>query len=96
MGEEGAQVKVHLPGSLAREFGVKALVPARGRTLQEAIYSLAKLSAGLDSCVLDDGGKVRRNVIVFVNRDAVTHLDPSTVALRDGDEVHVLPHVAGG
>lgn len=91
-----ARVKVLLPRGLARDFGLKGEVEARGRTLAEALLDLNLRLPGVAASLLDDQGKVRRNVIVFVNSDAVTHLDPEAVALREGDAVHVLPHVAGG
>ena len=90
------QVKVHLPHALAREFGIRGAVAAQGADLGEALTGLDRRSPGLAAAVLDDPGKVRRHVIVILNGDAVTHLDPGGVPLRDGDEVHVLPHVAGG
>jgi molybdopterin converting factor small subunit len=91
-----AQVKVHLPQALARQFGLKGTVPAEGANLEAALTGLDRKAPGLSAAVLDDQGRVRKNVIVIINRDTVTHLDPLAVRLRDGDEVHVLPHVAGG
>jgi molybdopterin synthase sulfur carrier subunit len=91
-----ARVSFLLPRSLARDFGVRVPVEAHGATLAEALADLNGRVPGLGGAVLDDQGKVRRNVIVFVNRDAVTHLDPEGVRLREGDAVHVLQHVAGG
>jgi len=96
MGVGGATVKVLLPQALGRDFGLKGPVSVSGATLGEAIKDLDRRAAGLSSALLDDQGKVRRNVIVFVNRKAVTHLDPDEVRLEAGDTVHVLPHVAGG
>lgn len=92
----GARVKVLLPHALRRDFALKGEVDAEGATLAEALADLNRRVPGLASAVLDDLGKVRRNVIVFVNREAVTLLDPEQVTLRTGDTVHVLPHVAGG
>jgi molybdopterin converting factor small subunit len=96
MAGEAALVKVLIPRSLASDLGVRTPLEARGATLAQALRELNGRVPGLARAVLDDQGKVRRNVIVFVNREAVTHLDPEGVALREGDAVHVLPHVAGG
>lgn len=89
-------VKVHLPHALTREFGVKGALHTQGADLEAALSGLDAQSPGLSASVLDDQGKVRKNVIVIVNGDTVSHLTPADVKLRDGDEVHVLPHVAGG
>lgn len=91
-----AQVRIHLPHALEREFGIRGTIAAEGANLEAALMGLDAKSPGLSASLLDDQGKVRRNVIVILNKDTVTHLDPSTVKLKDGDEVHVLPHVAGG
>lgn len=94
--QAAAHVKVHLPHALAREFGVRGALPAEGANLEAALTGLDAKSPGLSASVLDDQGKVRKNVIVIVNGDTVSHLIPAEIRLRDGDEVHVLPHVAGG
>lgn len=89
-------MKVLLPNGLRRDFGLKGPVDAEGDTLAVALADLNGRVPGLGSALLDDQGKVRKNVIVFVNQEAVTHLDPEGVRLKAGDAVHVLPHVAGG
>jgi molybdopterin synthase sulfur carrier subunit len=91
-----AHVKVHLPQVLRRDFALRGAVEAKGDTLAEALADLNRQYPGLGGSVLDDQGKVRRNVIVFLNQEAVTHLPPEGVRLKSGDAVHVLPHVAGG
>lgn len=91
-----AHVKVHLPQVLRRDFSLRGPVEAEGRTLAEALADLNRKHPGLGGSILDDQGKVRKNVIVFLNQEAVTHLDPEGVRLKAGDAVHVLPHVAGG
>ncbi len=96
MAAAAARVKVQLPHQLRRDFSLKGAVEAEGGTLAEALADINQRLPGLAGSILDDQGKVRRNVIVFVNQEAVTHLDPEGVRLRGGDTVHVLPHVAGG
>jgi molybdopterin synthase sulfur carrier subunit len=96
MGVGAAKVTVLLPQALRHDFGLKGPVAVSGATLGEALQDLDRRAAGLAASLLDDQGKVRRNVILFVNREAVTHLNPDEVPLKAGDTVHVLPHVAGG
>lgn len=91
-----AHVKVHLPQVLRRDFSLRGPVEAEGDTLAAALADLNRRVPGLADSILDDQGKVRKNVIVFRNKEAVTHLDPEGVRLQSGDAVHVLPHVAGG
>jgi molybdopterin synthase sulfur carrier subunit len=89
-------VKVNLPQVLRRDFALRGDVEAEGDTLAAALADLNRRHPGLGDSVLDNQGKVRKNVIVFLNQEAVTHLAPEGVRLKDGDAVHVLPHVAGG
>ena len=91
-----ARVRFQLPHQLRRDFSLKGPVEAEGETLAGALADLNRRLPGLEGSLLDDQGKVRKNVIVFVNQEAVTHLDPEGVRLKTGDTVHVLPHVAGG
>jgi molybdopterin synthase sulfur carrier subunit len=96
MDRDTARVKVLLPKALSRDWKVSPALEAHGRTLAEAFADLNARVPGLAGTVLDDQGRVRRFVLVFVNHQAVTHLDPAAVPLAQGDIVHVLPNVAGG
>lgn len=96
MGRPNAQARIVLPQALTQMWQTKDTLELHGATLAEALANLSKTHPGLGEAILDDQGKVRRNVLVFVNREPVTHKDPSEVSLHPGDAVHVLPHVAGG
>jgi len=96
MARDSARVKILLPQALLRDWKVAPVLEVEGKTLAEAFVDLNARVPGLAGTVLDDQGRVRRFVLVFVNKQAVTHLDPADVRLSPGDTVHVLPHVAGG
>jgi len=96
MARDSVRVKIRLPHALLRDWKVAPELDVEGRTLAEAFADLNARVPGLAGTVLDDQGRVRRFVLVFVNKQAVTHLDPGDVKLSSGDIVHVLPHVAGG
>lgn len=96
MARDSARVKIRLPQALLRDWKVAAELEVEGTTLAEAFADMNARVPGLAGTVLDDQGRVRRFVIVFVNKQAVTHLDPAEVRLSTGDTVRVLPHVAGG
>jgi sulfur-carrier protein len=51
---------------------------------------------GLGRRILDDQGKIRAHVNVFVNQDNSRELDNEKTSLKDGDVVYVLPSIAGG
>ena len=51
---------------------------------------------GLESSLLDDKGGLRRFVNVYVNDEDIRFLDGANTAVGEGDEVAILPAVAGG
>lgn len=89
-------VRVLLPRSLQEYWPVSGEVVARAGTLADALGGLNARHPGLAERILDDQGRVRRHVHVFVNGASVAGKDLATVVLRDGDVVHVLPAVSGG
>ncbi len=92
----GVRVRISLPYAL-REYtrGVDK-VEVVAADLAEAIAQLNGRFPGLAYRILDDQGRLRRYVHAFVNDEAVSHLTPGEVQLRDGDLVTILPSVAGG
>lgn len=65
-------------------------------TVQEAVRALGERYPGLSSRIVDERGRPRQHVHLFLNKDAVHAQDLAGVALREGDTLHVLPSVAGG
>ena len=96
MVEGEAQVHVILPRGLREYSEGKDSIELRAGNLADAVAQLNARFPGLGYRLLDDQGKMRRYVLVFVNEDSVAHLAPEGVRLRDGDVVHILPSVAGG
>lgn len=90
------RVRVELPTALREYAGGKGSVDVRAATLADAIATLNNRFPGLSYRLLDDQGRMRRYVLVFVNEDPVAHLEPEAVRLKDGDTVHIVPSVAGG
>ncbi len=96
MVERDVRVRVELPTALREYAGGKGSVDVRAATLADAIATLNDRFPGLAYRLLDDQGRMRRYVLVFVNEDPVAHLEPEAVRLKDGDTVHIVPSVAGG
>jgi molybdopterin converting factor small subunit len=51
---------------------------------------------GLKGRLCDEAGKLRRFLNVYVNSEDIRFLDNQTTPLKDGDEVSIVPAVAGG
>jgi sulfur-carrier protein len=87
---------VRIPTILRTYTGGRAEVPADGGTLAEVIDSLEQNHPGISARVLDDTGKLRRFVNVYVNDDDVRFEQGLETATPDGAGVSIIPAVAGG
>ncbi|MCA1219374.1 MoaD/ThiS family protein [Streptomyces sp. 8L] len=89
-------VNVRIPTILRTYTGGKAEVAAEGSTLSEIISWLEANHPGIAGRVLDDEGKLRRFVNVYVNDDDVRFEQGLETATPDGAGVSIIPAVAGG
>lgn len=89
-------VRVRLPRSLTDYWAGARVLDATGASLADVLRDLDQRFPGLTARVLDDQGRFRRYVTVFVNEERVGAPRPEAVALAEGDLVHILPSVAGG
>jgi len=83
------QVRIKVPASLRQYWGGGSQATIDARTLGDAIRGLGELATR----ILDDAGRVRPHVHLFVNESPARDL---ATPLADGDIVHVLPAVSGG
>lgn len=89
-------VSVRVPTILRTYTGGESEVTASGATLADVLDDLETQYAGIRARVLDDNGKLRRFVNVYVGNDDVRFLDDLQTATPDGVQVSVIPAVAGG
>lgn len=87
---------VRIPTILRTYTGGQSEVPAEGSTLSEILESLEKNHTGISARVLDDTGKLRRFVNVYVNDDDVRFSEGLQTVVPDGANVSIIPAVAGG
>ena len=64
--------------------------------LRTMVRKLEQSYPGLGGRIVDDQGRIRAHVNVFVNSANSRELKNENTPLRDGDVVHILPSVAGG
>jgi molybdopterin synthase sulfur carrier subunit len=67
-----------------------------GSTVKDLLDDLISTRQRLMSAVFDESGKVREYVILMKNRKNIESLDGLETELAEGDEVAILPPVAGG
>lgn len=89
-------VVVRLPGALRDSTGGSTKVEARGKTLAEVLDDLDRRYPGLRSRILDDGGELRSYVNVFIGERDARDVGGIGAAVAEGDEVMVIPAMAGG
>ena len=89
-------VSVRIPTILRTYTGGESEVKAEGGTLREVIADLEKNHSGISARVLDDAGKLRRFVNVYVGDEDVRFADGLDTATPEGVQVSIIPAVAGG
>ncbi len=89
-------VTVRLPTVLRPHANGQSKVDAEGTTVAEAVSWLVGEFPGIAPNLLADDGSLHRFVNVYVNDEDVRYLSQMDTALSDGDELSILPAVAGG
>lgn len=90
------RVKVLLPRSLRDFWGGAASAEVDAASVDAAVRALGDRWPGLAARIVDEQGRPRPHVHLFVNEVAVHARDLASVQLREGDTLHVLPAVSGG
>jgi molybdopterin converting factor small subunit len=89
-------VQVLIPTPLRRYTGGAARVAVAGGTVAAVLDALDLAHPGIGSQVRDDDGSIRRFVNVFVNGINVRDGAGLDTPVRAGDEVGIIPAMAGG
>ena len=71
-------------------------VSAAGNNVGELLDNLDKAFPGLKERVCDETGNVRRFVNIYVNGEDIRFLDEKATAVKESDEVSIVPAIAGG
>ncbi len=89
-------VTVRIPTPLRKLTGGADEVSIDGANVGEIIENLEAAHPGLKERLCDEAGEIRRFVNVYVNDEDVRFLKGRDTALKDGDEVSIVPAIAGG
>ena len=87
---------VRIPTPLRRVTEGKDAVPVDGDTLAESLTSLETQFPGIKARIIDESGALHRFVNIYVNGEDVRFLQGMETAVKDGDEISIVPAVAGG
>jgi sulfur-carrier protein len=88
-------VTVKIPAQLRAATGGEGEVEVEGSTVGEALDAVFDEHDGLRQRITEDGG-LRRFVNVYVSGEDIRFKEGLETELDDGDEVQILPAVAGG
>lgn len=88
-------VTVRIPTPLRTLTGGEEQVQATGETVRAVIEVLEKNHPGIRDRLLDEKG-VRRFVNLYVGDEDIRFLDGLDTKLKSGDEVSIVPAIAGG
>ncbi len=89
-------VQVLIPTPLQKFTNDEASVELDASSVDALIDALDSRYPGLKGRLCDEAGKLRRFLNLYVNSEDIRFLDNQTTALKDGDEVSIVPAVAGG
>ena len=89
-------IKVRIPTPLQKLTGNLAEVESSGKNVGDLIESLSKKYPGIGERLCDGEGKPRRFINFFVNDKDIRFLQGIETELKDGDEVSIIPAIAGG
>ncbi|GAA0946380.1 MoaD/ThiS family protein [Nonomuraea longicatena] len=89
-------VSVRIPTILRTYTGGNAEVSGEGSTLREVLQKLDADYPGIGARILDESGKIRRFVNVYVGQEDVRFADGLDTAAPEGAEISIIPAVAGG
>ena len=89
-------VTVRIPTPLRTATGGESTVEVEAGTVGEVVKALEAAHPGVAERILDDGGKIRRFVNIFVDDEDVRFAGGLETPVREGATVSIIPAVAGG
>lgn len=89
-------IPVRIPTPLRKLTDNQEIVQVEGGTVREIIDHLELTYPGLKERICDEQDNIRRFVNVFVNDEDVRFLQDAETPVNVGDEVSIVPAIAGG
>jgi sulfur-carrier protein len=89
-------IKVQIPSALRRHTEGVGQLDCCATNLDELFSALDEKFPALKPHLRDEAGQVRRFLNVYVNEEDIRFLGGNSYAFQDGDEVLLVPSIAGG
>ena len=87
---------IRIPTPLRKLTGEQEVVQGDGATIGEILQSIDRTYPGLKDRLCDEQGNVRRFVNIYLNDEDIRFLDEKATVVKDGDEISIVPAIAGG
>lgn len=89
-------VRVRVPTPLRKFTNGADEVNAQGNNVRSLVEDLDRKFPGIKERICDESGKIRRFVNVYVNGDDIRFLQNLETSLKEGDNISIVPAIAGG
>ncbi len=87
---------IRIPTPMRKLTNEQELVQAAGANIGELIDDLEKSYPGIKERLCDQNGNVRRFVNIFLNDEDIRFLEDKGTPVKAGDEISIVPAIAGG
>jgi molybdopterin synthase sulfur carrier subunit len=89
-------VKLRIPTPLRSLAGGAAELAVEGGTVREVLATLEKEHPGFRQRIYDENGEIRRFVNIYVAGEDIRFLKGVETPVAEGQEISIVPAVAGG
>jgi molybdopterin synthase sulfur carrier subunit len=92
----GLPIRVKIPTPLQKLVDNQAEITAEGEDIMGLIDDMEVRYPGIKERICDEQGKVRRFVNIYLNGEDIRFMNTERTKLKSGDEVSIIPAIAGG
>ena len=89
-------IKVRIPTPLMKLTDNQSEVSAEGETISDIINNLENQFNGIKDRICEESGAPRRFINIYVNEEDIRFLQGEKTTVKDGDEISIIPAIAGG
>jgi molybdopterin converting factor small subunit len=89
-------IKVRIPTPLMKLTDNQSEVSAEGETISAILNNLENQFNGIKDRICEESGAPRRFINIYLNEEDIRFLEGEKTAVKDGDEISIIPAIAGG
>lgn len=89
-------ISIHLPSSLRKLTQADDKIEVLADRVDQALEQLVRTYPAIKEKVFDEKGDIRRFVNIYVNEEDIRFLDNQATPVKEGDEISIIPAIAGG